>query len=434
MSHPAEVTFDLRENHRPSRARWTICGLLALAAIINYVDRGALAVLATSSDFRRGTGLDEIGYGYAWASFMACYAVGQLLTGRLADRVGARTGYLVITAFWSLAEIAHAAAQGPLGFVAARALLGFAEAGCFPLAIKCIAERFPQHERALATGVFNAGASLGAIVGPLLVPLLCLHFGWRWTFVLTGLMGLVWLPAWARSAPDLLVPRLVRVHEDAQPGWKQVLGRRDAWAIAIAKALTDPIWFFYLAWLPPFLDRRHGIGIAGIGLPLALVYLLSACGAVAGGAFSGGLMKRGWTASNARRAVMLMCAVAVLPVAGAADVTSSWSVVALGAIATAAHQAWSCNLFSLASDRFPRAVVGQVVGLAGTAAALVTIPFHAVTGHLVAGAGSYRVLFVVAAMAYLLAWVILQLLLTPGSAGSRSRGPNGFAHHDTPST
>jgi ACS family hexuronate transporter-like MFS transporter len=415
-----------------SRKRWTVCGLLALAALVNYVDRGALGVLTASGDFRRLTGLDEIGYGYSWSLFMASYAVGQLLAGRLADKLGVRLGYLWAIAVWSVAEIAHALATGPVAFLAARSLLGLGEAGCFPLTIKAIAERFPPRERALATGVFNAGASAGAVVGPLLIPLLYLHVGWRGTFIATGLLGLVWMPAWARltgRSPET-GDAPVDARERPSPTLQSLrlgplLRRRDTWAIVIAKALTDPIWFFYLAWLPPFLNRHHAVGIAAIGTPLATVYLVSALGGVAGGALAGRLIRQGWRPLRARLAVMLVCAVAVLPLAHASQVTGLWSLVALGGLATAAHQAWSSNVFTLASDRFPPAAVGRVIGLAGMAAALACIPFHAAIGHLVATTGSYRGLFVVAATVYLLALAIVALLMTRRvPAGQGWRGPD----------
>jgi ACS family hexuronate transporter-like MFS transporter len=338
--------------------------------------------------------------------------------------VGVRVGYLWAIAVWSLAEIAHALASGPVAFLAARSLLGLGEAGCFPLAIKAIAERFPASERALATGVFNAGASTGAVVGPLLVPLLYLHLGWRWTFVSTGLLGIVWMPAWAALTGRAPLRR-TEVERAPPLRWAPLLRRRDAWGIVIAKALTDPIWFFYLAWLPPFLNRHHAVGIAGIGAPLATVYVISALGGVAGGALAGLLIRRGWRAQRARQAVMLVCAVSVLPVARAAEVSGLWSLVALGGLATAAHQAWSSNLFTLASDRFPPEAVGRVVGLAGMAAALACIPFHAVVGHIVAGTGSYRALFVLAATVYLVALAVLALLIRgrdsdPAARASRS--------------
>jgi ACS family hexuronate transporter-like MFS transporter len=401
-----------------------VCGLLALAAVINYVDRGAFGVLTTSGDFRRVTGLDEIGYGYSWSVFMATYAGAQLLAGRLADRVGVRVGYLWAIAVWSLAEIAHALARGPASFLAARSLLGLGEAGCFPLAIKAIAERFPASERALATGLFNAGASTGAIVGPLLVPLLYLHLGWKWTFMATGLLGIAWMPAWtaltARSSSPAVAPR--EGVERPPLGWGPLLRRRDSWGIIVAKALTDPIWFFYLAWLPPFLNRRHAVGIAGIGAPLATVYLISALGGVGGGALAGLLIRRGWRPQRARLTVMLACALSVLPVGRAAEVSGLWSLVALGGLATAAHQAWSSNLFTLVSDRFPPGAVGRVVGLAGMAAALACIPFYAVVGHLVAGTGSYRALFVLAATVYLVAVTVLALL-GPARGANRQGEP-----------
>ena len=388
--------------------RWLVCGLLLAAATLNYVDRQVLAILSSLPEFRSITGFGPVEYGYAHALFQLAYAVGLPLSGLLVDRLGTRRGYALIMAAWSLADLAHALARGAGGFFAARFALGISEAGNFPAAVKAIAEHHPPEERAFVTGIFNAGTSLGALAAPLLVPWLYLQFGWRGPFVLTGLVGFVWIAAWARAgAGSLAAPR------PAGPavGWPDLLRDRRTWAIALGKMLTDPIWFFYLAWMPTFLAAKHGIHIGTIGLPLATIYLVSDAGSVGGGWAAGRLMRWGLSVAAARRAVMLVAALLVVPVVVAGDVSSLWGVVALVGLATAAHQAWSSNLFSLASDLFPGGAVGRVVGLAGMAGSLSAAAFAAVVGHMVSDGGGYRILFAIAASAYLVAWVVVRALL-----------------------
>jgi MFS transporter, ACS family, hexuronate transporter len=389
--------------------RWMVCGLLLAAATLNYVDRQVLAILSSLPEFRSITGFGPIEYGYSHALFQLAYAVGLPLAGVLVDRLGTRWGYVLIMAAWSVADLAHALARGAGGFFAARFALGLGEAGNFPAAVKAIAEHHPPQERAFVTGIFNAGTSLGALAAPLLVPWLYFQFGWRGPFVLTGLVGFVWIAAWARTgagspaAPRRATGQLVR--------WRDLLRDRRTWAIALGKMLTDPIWFFYLAWLPSFLAARHGIDIRTVGPPLATIYLLSDAGSVGGGWIAGRLMRWGLPIARARSVVMLGAALLAVPVVMAGDVSRLWAVVALVGLATAAHQAWSSNLFSLASDLFPGGAVGRVVGLAGMAGSLSAAVFAAVVGHLVSGGGGYRILFALAASAYLVAWLVLRTLL-----------------------
>jgi ACS family hexuronate transporter-like MFS transporter len=429
MPSPAAALPPARRLVLPrDRHRWLVCGLLLAAVTLNYLDRQVLAILSSSPEFRAVTGFGPVQYGYAHSMFQAAYALALPLAGWLVDRVGTRAGYTLIMALWSLADMAHALARGTGGFFAARFALGLGEAGAFPSAIKAIAERFPQREVAFATSVCNAGTSLGALAAPLLVPWLYAHLGWRGPFVATGLLGFAWIVAWARlgARPAASAPSgPATAPEGAGPrvGWGTLLRQRNTWAIAVGKLLTDPIWFFYLAWLPPFLGARHGIRIDTIGLPLATIYLLSDAGSLCGGWMAGRLMRRGLSAAAARRAVMLAAALLGLPTLAAAGVSHLWGLVALVGLATAAHQAWSANLFSLASDLFPRAAVGRVVGLAGMAGSLGGVVFSALVGHLVAGGGGYRVVFAIASSAYLIAWVAIQLLITRPAPGAGAASP-----------
>jgi ACS family hexuronate transporter-like MFS transporter len=390
-------------------ARWVVCGLLLAAATLNYVDRQVLAILSALPEFRTITGFGPVEYGYAQALFQLAYAAGLPLSGLLVDRLGTRRGYALIMAAWSLADLAHALARGAGGLFAARFALGIGEAGNIPAAVKSIAEHHRPEERAFVTGIFNAGTSLGALAAPLLVPWLYLQLGWRGPFMVTGLLGFIWIAAWLRAGARFAPP--AQSATAPAVSWGDLLRDRRTWAIALGKLLTDPIWFFYLAWMPSFLAARHGIDIRTIGLPLATIYLMSDVGSVGGGWAAGRLIRWGLSVAAARRTVMLVAALLVVPVVVGGDISNVWGVVALVGLATAAHQAWSSNLLSLASDLFPSAVVGRVVGVAGMAGSLGAAVYTAVVGHVVSGSGGYRVLFAIAASAYLIAWVVVRALL-----------------------
>jgi MFS transporter, ACS family, hexuronate transporter len=400
------------------RPRFVICGLLFAAATINYLDRQVLAILAATPEFRQLTGFGSIEYGYANALFQAAYALGLPLAGRLVDRVGTRLGFLLVLGGWSLAAMAHALARGPAGFYLARVALGLGESGNFPAAIKTVAEWFPQRERALATGLFNAGTSVGALAAPLLVPWIYLTFGWRAAFLATGLVGLLWLLAFAaatRRRPGGPITGGASRGDPEPPAaaisWRRLLGLRETWALALAKFLTDPIWFFYLAWLPRFLAETQGIRLDTLGPPLAAIYLLSDVGSVGGGWLAARLMRAGWSTTRTRRSLMLIFALLQLPLALRTELPTLPGIVLMVGVATAAHQAWSANLFSLASDLFPRSAVGRVVGLAGMAGSLGGILLAAAAGHVVESAAGYRPLFAIAGTSYLLAWIVLRLLV-----------------------
>jgi ACS family hexuronate transporter-like MFS transporter len=412
---------------RVSRYRWMICALLFFATTVNYVDRQVLGIL--SKDLKIAIGWTEVDYGNIVAAFSAAYALGLLLAGRLMDRIGTRVGYALAIVWWSLAAMAHALARTPFGFGVARAGLGIGEAGNFPAAIKTVAEWFPKKERALATGIFNAGSNVGAIVAPLTVPWIAMHLGWRWAFVLTGGIGLVWLLFWLptyrrpEDHPKVSKAELEHIHSDpADPPalkvpWVRLIPHRQTSAFAIAKYLTDPIWWFYLYWIPNFFRDNHGLDLTTIGPPLIAIYLIADIGSIGGGWLSSSFIKRGWTINRSRKTAMLICALAVTPIIFAANVKNLWVAVALIGLAAAAHQGWSCNLFTTTSDMFPRQAVGSVVGIGGMAGALGGATMAVATGYILQSTGqNYSIIFMIAGTTYLVALLIIHLLapnLTP---------------------
>jgi ACS family hexuronate transporter-like MFS transporter len=401
--------------------RWVICALLFFATTINYIDRQVLGIL--SKDLQSAFNWTEIDYGNIVAAFNAAYALGLLLAGRLMDRFGTKIGYSVALIFWSLAAMAHALARSAFGFGMARSALGLGEAGNFPAAIKTVAEWFPKKERAFATGIFNAGSNVGAIVAPLTVPWIALNYGWRWAFIMTGAIGFLWLVLWipmyARPEvhPRVKKAELAYIQSDppdrraAKIPWVQLIPHRQTSAFAIAKYMTDPIWWFYLYWIPNFLRQNHGLDLSTIGPPLIVIYLVADIGSIGGGWLSSNFIKRGWTINRGRKTAMLICALAVTPIFFAANVKSLWLAVGLIGLAAAAHQGWSANLFTTASDMFPRRAVGSVVGIGGMSGAIGGATMAVATGYILQSTGgNYRIVFGIAGTAYLLALVIIHLL------------------------
>jgi ACS family hexuronate transporter-like MFS transporter len=402
-----------------SRIRWTVCALLFFATTINYVDRQVLSILAKTLETK--IGWDSIQYGYITAAFQAAYAIGLLTAGRLMDRLGTRKGFSAAIILWSLAAIAHAAAASAFAFGVARALLGLGESANFPACIKTVAEWFPKRERALATGIFNSGANIGAVVAPLTVPWLADHYGWQSAFIATGALGFLWLIFWVAIYRRPEEHRSVSVTElgyiQADPPdkalsypWAPLLGKRETWAFSIGKFLTDPVWWFILFWLPKYLQETFSLTLEQIVLPTLVVYNFSTVGSIGGGWISSGLIKRGWTVNRARKTAMLICALCVVPVMLAPFSTSLWVVVALVGLATAAHQGWSANLFTTTSDMFPRAAVGSVVGIGGTAGSVGGVLVQIAAGYIVQLTHSYLPLFLFSGVAYLAALAIFQTL------------------------
>jgi ACS family hexuronate transporter-like MFS transporter len=405
----------------PGRYRWTICALLFFATTINYIDRQILGLLEPT--LRGIIGWSDVEYGYIVTGFQGAYALGLLVFGRLIDRYGTKVGYAVSITLWSVAAMGHALVTSVFGFGVARFALGLGESGNFPAAIKAVAEWFPKKERALATGIFNSGANIGAVVAPLVVPWLTMTYGWYGAFLATGALGFVWLVFWLRvyarpeRHPRLSAGELRYIDSDRDEAaptripWAQLLGFRQTWAFVIAKFLTDPIWWFYLYWLPPFLHRSYGLTLTGLGLPLVAIYTMTSVGSVGGGWLSSRLIRRGWAINRSRKTVMLACALAVLPIVVASEVSSLWVAVLLIGLAAAAHQGWSANLFTTASDMFPKRAVGSVTGLGGMAGSVGGMLFAASAGWIIELTGSYLPLFIMAGSAYILALVIMHLIV-----------------------
>ncbi|MGA8043418.1 MAG: MFS transporter [Terracidiphilus sp.] len=418
-----QIEEELPPIARAGRVRWTICAMLFAATSINYMDRQVISILKPT--LQHSIGMTEIGYGYVVDAFQIAYAAGLLLAGRFVDKVGTRIGYMVIMALWSLSAMGHALANTVLEFGAARLCLGLGESGNFPAAIKTVAEWFPQSERSLATGIFNSGANLGAVLAPLLVPWVTLHYGWHAAFLITGTFSAIWILWWYRNYrkptdhPTLTGAELRYIYQEAagqmgpQVPWRRLLGLRQTWAFSLGKFLTDPIWWFYLFWLPSYFSARFHLDLAHLGLPLIVVYNASAVGSVGGGWLPSPFRKLGMTAVQARLAAMLFCACLVLPIFTLTHLASEWLAVAVLSLAAAAHQGWSANLFTTASDMFPRSAVGSVTGIGGMAGSAggALLAFYA--GHILELTHSYASLFAIAGGAYLTALVILYAL-APG--------------------
>ena len=421
------------------RYRWVICALLFFASTINYVDRQVIGILKTT--LQAEFGWSEIDYADIIFAFQMAYAIAFLFAGRMIDWLGTKKGYVVALVIWSIAAIAHAEAPvfggaaasvlamiglsysaSVAGFIVARLALGFGEAGNFPAAVKVTAEWFPRKERAFATGLFNSGTNIGALLTPLVVPWITINWGWYWAFVITGALGFLWLFFWIplytlpENNPHVGAAELAHIKSDPPDPpthipWLKLLRYRQTWAFALGKFLTDPVWWLYLFWIPDFLNRNYGINLSTIGLPLVAIYLIADVGSIGGGWLSSAFIKRGWTVNAGRKTAMLVCALAVLPMAFASRATDLWAAVALVGLAASAHQGWSANLFTLTSDMFPRQAVGSVVGLGGFAGAVGGMLIAKITGYILQTTGSYIPIFFMAAFAYLVALLVIHILV-----------------------
>ena len=443
---------------RVGNRRWMICGLLFFAATINYVDRQVIGILKPT--LQTEFGWTELDYSWIVFSFQTAYAIGLLFVGKLMDRIGTKIGFALAIIVWSIAAMAHAWAVGigtatspfvvPLvnglvgvfnfvnsflgieawtvtlsvsvvGFMVARFMLGLGEAGNFPASIKTVAEWFPKKERALSTGIFNAGTNVGALATPLLVPVIVLTWGWYEAFIITGVLGFIWLAFWLalykRPEEDKKLSKTELEYIQSDPAepqtrvpWRRLFPHRQTWAFGIGKFLTDPIWWVYLFWLPDFLNKQHGLDLKNFGLPLAVIYIIADIGSIGGGYLSGLLIKRGWSINRSRKTAMLVCALAVVPIVFASITSSLWIAVVLIGIAAAAHQGWSANIFTISSDMFPKQAVGSVVGIGGMMGAVGGMIIAPLVGYILQRTGSYVPIFIIAASAYLVALLIIHLL------------------------
>jgi ACS family hexuronate transporter-like MFS transporter len=443
---------------RVGNRRWLICSLLFFAATINYVDRQVIGILKPT--LQTEFGWSELDYSWIVFSFQTAYAIGLLFVGKLMDRIGTKIGFALAIIVWSVAAISHGWAVGigtfaspivePIvqgavstfnalssifgvapwtftlsvsvaGFMVARFFLGLGEAGNFPASIKTVAEWFPKKERALSTGIFNAGTNVGALATPLLVPIIVLTWGWYEAFIFTGVLGFIWLAFWLaiykRPEADKRLSKTELEYIQSDPAepttrvpWRRLFPHRQTWAFAIGKFLTDPIWWVYLFWLPDFLGKKYGLDLKTFGIPIAVIYIIADVGSVGGGYISGALIKRGWSINRSRKTAMLICALAVVPIVFASITSSLWVSVLLIGIAAAAHQGWSANIFTISSDMFPKQAVGSVVGIGGMMGAVGGMIISPLVGYILQSTGSYVPIFVIAASAYLLALLIIHLL------------------------
>ena len=424
--------------------RWVICALLFFAATVNYIDRQVIGILKPT--LAKEFGWTETDYGWIVFAFQAAYALGMLLVGRVIDKIGTKKGFSWSIVIWSIGAVLHAWAvpiglffigtlgaffgwQGTVfglsasvvGFMFARFILGIGEAGNFPASIKTVAEWFPKKERAFATGIFNSGTNIGALVTPLAVPWIAYTYGWYEAFIITGVIGFIWLVFWLyfyhtpEQHPKISKEEYEYIQSDQEETqtkipWRKLFPHRQTWAFAAGKFLTDPIWWVYLFWLPDFLNKQHGLDLKTFGIPLAVIYIIADVGSIGGGWISGFFIKRGWSLNKSRKVAMLICALAVVPIVIASTTSSLWLSVILIGIAAAAHQGWSANLFTTASDMFPKQAVGSVVGIGGMAGAIGGMFIAKLVGWILDTTGSYVPIFIIAATAYLVALGIIHLL------------------------
>jgi ACS family hexuronate transporter-like MFS transporter len=409
--------------------RWTVVALLFFATSINYIDRQVIGLLKPT--LTQVFKWDDTIFGTINGIFQFFYAFGLLAFGRIVDRVGTRVGYTISIVIWSIFAMAHALARNTFGFTVARSGLGLGESGNFPTAIKAVAEWFPKKERALATGIFNCGANIGAVVAPILVPWILGIYGWQMAFIITGSLGFIWLILWRwkyeipSRKRGLSQAEFDYIHSDAdeaagkdpQPiSWGKLLKVRQTWAFVFGKFLTDPIWWFFLFWLPGYFSDTFKLNLSKPGWPLVIVYSCTTIGSIGGGYLSSWLINRGWPVYKARKTVMLFFAFCVLPIMTARYFESMWIIVALISLAAAAHQAWSANIFTTASDMFPKRAVSSVTGIGGMAGSIGGIIFQPLVGWTLdyfTRQGNktlgYNVIFLICGIAYLLAWGVMHL-------------------------
>ena len=418
VTPPAQTGFQL------SYLRWYICALLFFATTINYIDRQTVSVL--KPHLQEVLHWSESDYGWIVFAFQVAYAVMLMVSGKVMDWLGTRVGYTLAMIWWSLAAMAHALARGAFSFGVARFFLGAGEAGNFPAAVKSVAEWFPAKERALATGLFNAGTNVGAVVAPPLVVWLTLKWGWQEAFLLTGSLGFIWLICWLifyrppDKHPWITEGELRVIQSDNPPSqakfepsipWKSILRYRQAWGFIIGKFMTDPIWWFYVFWLPSYLKQERGFSLQMIGYFAWIPFLAADVGSIGGGWLSGYLIKRGWPVDRARKVTMAICALSMPAAIAAVFAPNVWLALALISVATSAHCGWAANIFTLASDIFPKKDVGSVVGLGGSGGAVGGMILALTAGYVLQWFHTYVPLFIIAGIMHPLALVVIYRMI-----------------------
>ena len=400
--------------------RWRIVALLFFATTINYIDRQVIGILKPFIE--KDLGWSEADYGYIVTAFQIAYAIGLLVSGRFLDKFGTRIGYLWAIVIWSIAGMAHAAARGVMSFASARFALGLGESANFPAAVKSVAEWFPKKERALATGLFNSGSTVGAIIAPVIVSGISVSFGWQWAFIITGALGFLWIAFWLASYkvpekhPGVSESELQYILQDKEETdttvsikWTDLFKYHQTAAICITRFISDWVWWFFLFWIPDFLSKTHGINLKEVVLPLIIIYSVSSVGGIGGGWISSKLIRTGKSIDFARKTTILICAVIVLPVMLVSQVTNIWLSVILISLAAAGHQGWASNIFTIVSDIYPKRAVGSMTGLSGFAGAIGGALSASFVGLILEGTGSYFLIFLVASTVYLINWLILKL-------------------------
>lgn len=425
-------------NQTIGKYRWTICGLVFFATTVNYLDRAVISLLKPyiAEDFKWDAVTEAANYANIEIAFKVAYAFGMLGAGRFIDKLGTKIGYALATALWSVAAICHAFATGVTGFSIARVFLGITEAGNFPAAIKATAEWFPKKERALATGIFNSGSNIGAILAPLTVPYIAKNWGWDKAFIITGAIGFIWLILWfiyyevPKKQARLSQEEYDFIHSDEDEAeqenspklsWGKLLTFKQTWAFAIGKFLTDPIWWFYLFWLPDFLKKQYHLSKEDVAWPTALVYIIASFGSIFGGYLPMKLINKGMPVFKARKLSMLIYATCVLPIifAQLAGNAGMWYAVLIIGFAAAAHQAWSANIFTTVSDMFPKNSTASVTGIGGLFGGLGGILLSALVqknmfvyyekiGQIQT---AYYIMFFICGAAYLTGWLIMHFLV-----------------------
>ncbi|APY11620.1 hypothetical protein BWZ22_10360 [Seonamhaeicola sp. S2-3] len=412
--------------NKDSKIRWIIVALLFFATTINYIDRQVIGLLKPFIE--KDLHWTEADYGYIVTAFQIAYAVGLLISGRMLDKLGSRLGYTVAIIIWSVGAVLHAFVHSVLGFGIVRSILGVGEAANFPAAVKTVAEWFPKKERALATGIFNSGSNIGAIVAPIIVAGITLSLNWKWAFVITGALGFIWILFW------LLIYRTPQNHKKVSEAelehilsdnefesdtsaavphvtWRSLFKYKQTYAICLARFITDWVWWFFLFWTPDFLNKTQDIDLKSAIMPLIIIYSMASFGGVVGGGLSSRFINLGKSIDYARKTAILICAIFVLPLIFASYFKNLWVVVIIIGFATAAHQGWASNIFTVVSDIYPKKTVATMVGLSGFTGAIGGALAASFVGLVLDISGSYTLIFVIASTMYLLAWVILKLMI-----------------------